>query len=371
MMTMMAGAVVSPSLPQIAEVFKDVPNSGLLTRLVITLPAIFIAASSPLAGFLSDRIGRKNLLTYSLLLYAIGGTSGYYLDNIYLILVGRMVLGISVGGIMTLSIALIGDYFKGNERTAFMGLRGAFVGLGGVVFIIIAGWLADIQWQMPFLIYLFSIPVLILVYLYLYEPVNVDNTSGLEPDALPSYNRKMALIVYALAFITVVFFYMIPVQIPFILNNMEGISNSEIGYAISISTLTSAIVSLSYRRIKAHFHYRELYQIGFLIMAISYFIVSQSDTYGLVITGLALAGAGTGVLFPSGSLWIMEIAPEKIRGLLVGRVSMAVFLGMFLSPIILQPFINLYGTGISFLISSCSLFFFAMILFLVKKNRKV
>jgi MFS family permease len=351
MMTMMAGAVVSPSLPQIAEVFADVKHSAILTRLVITLPALFIAFSSPIYGRLSDKFGRKNLFMFSLLLYALGGSSGYYLENIYLILLGRVLLGIAVGGIMTLTLALIGDNFRDRERTAFIGLRGAFTGLGGVFFIVIAGWLADIQWQLPFLIYLYAIPILFLVILTVEEPAHLlSSEAGSDTDV--KYNRKLVTLVYFLAFITVVFFYMIPVQIPFLLSKLENITNSRIGYAISTSTFVSAIFSINYKRIKPHFSFKKLYQFGFTAIAVAYFIISKADHYEIFILGLAFAGMGTGVLFPSGNLWMMEIAPEKIRGLLLGRVSMAIFLGMFLSPILLHPVIKTVGLSSSFTAAS-------------------
>jgi MFS family permease len=62
MMTMMAGAVMAPSLPQINEVFNKTPHAALLTRLVITLPALFIAIFSPLYGQLIDKTGRKKVV---------------------------------------------------------------------------------------------------------------------------------------------------------------------------------------------------------------------------------------------------------------------------------------------------------------------
>ena len=99
MMTMMAGAIVAPSLPLISEVFKDVENIALLSRLVITLPALFIAVSAPIFGILTDKYGRKRLLLLSLALYAVSGTSGFLLNNIYALLVGRALLGLSVGAL--------------------------------------------------------------------------------------------------------------------------------------------------------------------------------------------------------------------------------------------------------------------------------
>jgi MFS family permease len=364
MMTMMAGAVVAPSLPQISNVFADVKYISILSRLVITLPALLIALFSPFFGRLSDRLGRKKLLLFSILLYAIGGTSGYFLNSIYLILAGRIILGIAVAGIMTIATALVGDYFKGPERNGFAGVQGAFMGLGGVFFITIAGWLADIQWQMPFLIYLFAIPAFFLGLIYLYEPSVAKETK--EPGTLDvEYNKGMAWLVYALAFIGVVFFYMIPVQIPFLLKKMKGITNSEIGYAISISSFSGAMIALNYKRIKKHLSFKRIFQLAFVFMGSGYLMVYFSENYSTVFISMLIAGVGTGFLMPSGNLWIMEIAPEQIRGRLVGNTSRAIFLGMFFSPILIQPLINLFNVADAFLIASICLG--VLVLLLVKK----
>jgi len=49
---------------------------------------------------------------------------------------------------------LIADYYTGQKRANFMGLQGAFMGLGGVGFLSVGGFIADLNWRFPFLIYL-------------------------------------------------------------------------------------------------------------------------------------------------------------------------------------------------------------------------
>jgi len=362
MMTMMAGAVVAPSLPQISEVFAEVKYINLLSRLVITLPALLIAGFSPIFGSLSDKLGRKTLLLFSIILYGIGGTSGYFLNDIYLILIGRALLGIAVGGIMTIATALVGDYFKGAERNGFAGIQGAFMGLGGVFFITVAGWFADIHWQMPFLIYLFAAPAFILGLIYLFEPKK-DEVDIKESDSQADYDKKLAFLVYLLAFIGVLFFYMIPVQIPFLLGKMEGITNSKIGYAISISSLAGALIAMNYKRIKMRFTFRQIYQLAFVFMGAGYVLVFFSNGYLGILAAMVIAGIGTGFLMPSANLWIMEIAPDQIRGTLVGRVSTAIFLGMFFSPVLLQPIINQVNVEVTFLIAGICLGVITLLLY--------
>ena len=55
--TMMAGAIIAPSLPQIERIFQDTDNIALLTRLILSLPAIFTAIFAPVFGLLSDKLG--------------------------------------------------------------------------------------------------------------------------------------------------------------------------------------------------------------------------------------------------------------------------------------------------------------------------
>ena len=159
-LTIMSGATISASLPGIAARFAEVENVALLSRLVLTLPAVFIALFSPAAGFLVDRFGRKPLLLASLALFSVAGASGLVLDTLPGLLAGRAVLGIAVGGIMTATTALVGDFFQGPARDRYMGLQQAFVGIGGTIFLTGGGFLAEIHWRGPFLIYTAAILLL-------------------------------------------------------------------------------------------------------------------------------------------------------------------------------------------------------------------
>ena len=150
MLTMLANAIIAPSLPAISNAFNTIEDIEALTKLMLTLPALTIAIISPIAGRIIDTHGRIKVLIISLIIYALAGTSGYWLNDIYFILIGRVILGIGVAGIMTTSTTLVGDYFEGKKREHFMGLQGAFNALGGLLFIPTAGYLADLNWHYTF-----------------------------------------------------------------------------------------------------------------------------------------------------------------------------------------------------------------------------
>lgn len=123
--------------------FFSVPPAGIL------IP--------PLAGFLSDRFGRKPIMVPpALFVYGLGGLicgfASLFLENPYhLLLAGRVVQGAGAGGTYQLAMALTGDTFQSDERTKALGLLEAANGLGKVLSPPILGSLiALISWQTPF-----------------------------------------------------------------------------------------------------------------------------------------------------------------------------------------------------------------------------
>ena len=83
-LTIMSVITISPALPQMAIAFSNVENAEFLVKLVLTIPALFIAIFSPITGRLIDKYGRLKLLYLSMIIYAIAGTAGYYLKDIIL-----------------------------------------------------------------------------------------------------------------------------------------------------------------------------------------------------------------------------------------------------------------------------------------------
>jgi MFS family permease len=342
-MTIMAGAIVAPSLPRIGEHFTHVPNIGLLSRLIITLPALFIVFFSSFAGWSIDRYGRRTMLLGSLILYALAGTTGAYLDNLYAILAGRALLGIAVAGNMVTLTTLIGDYFKGHERNRFIGFQGSFMAFGGVVFILIAGWLADVSWKMPFWLYALSLPICILAWKTIPEPELKRRKTLLLSNETKQFDIKTSKFIYLMGFTGMALFYIIPAQLPFLLKQTQGASNSMIGYAISVSTFSGALISLFYGSIRRRLSFQWIYAAAFSLFALGYVLIASAISFYTILIALLIAGAGTGLLMPNANLWMMSIAPEVSRGRMIGNLTMAVFLGQFVSPIIVHPLI-LYGS---------------------------
>ncbi len=351
-LTVMAGATISPSLPAMRDYFAATPNADYWVRLVLTVPALFIAISAPFVGTAIDRFGRKPLLSFAVLLYGIAGTSGAVFNDLGLILVGRVLLGLSVAGIMTTATALIADYYIGAARAQFLGFQAACMGLGGVVFLSLGGFLADVSWRMPFLIYLLALLLLPLVVLVLPEPRRTDTVQNLGADADVGFPWQIAGLTYVAALLSQIVFYLIPVQLPFYLKELVNATASQSGLAIALVTLFSAASAIAYKQCKARLSFLSIYAIAFLFIAVGYLVIGFSPTYVMVLVGLAIAGTGLGLLMPNMNVCLTSVTPGSLRGRVLGGLTTALFLGQFVSPILSQPLSSAVGLAVTYQLAS-------------------
>lgn len=348
-LTVMAGATIAPSLPAMKEYFITVPNVDYWVRLVLTAPALFIAIGAPIAGVIIDRFGRKPLLGWAVFLYGLAGGSGLVLDEIGLILLGRMLLGFSVAGIMTTATTLIADYYTGAARAQFLGLQSAFMGLGGVLFLSVGGVLADVNWRMPFLIYLVAWVIVPFILVALPEPNRERASTHLANEPISeTFPWNLLILTYGIALLTQVVFYLIPVQIPFYLRDLINANASQSGLAIALSTLAAAVSALAYPRIKARLSFLRVYATAFLLMAVGYGVISLAQSYETALLGLAIAGLGLGLLTPNMNVCLTSTVPGASRGRVLGGLTTAFFLGQFLSPIVSQPLSQLVGLDVTY-----------------------
>ncbi|MCL1472622.1 MFS transporter [Argonema antarcticum] len=339
-MTVMAGATISPALPQMQEFFKAESNSEFWVKLLLTLPGLFTGLAAPFAGAIIDRFGRKRLLAAAVFLYGIAGGTGCVLSSLTGLLIGRAFLGLAVAAIMTTSITLIADYYQGPQRNQVMGVQASFMGYGGVTFLLLGGFLASFSWRGPFFIYLSAFAVLPLVIFTITEPeVATEHTSNLAEDSDPKLPIITLISIYSLTFLTMVVFYMIPVQIPFYLRNFQ-VNSFLAGIAIAASTLASATMSLFYKNLKARLSFQGILICLFPLIGLGYIAVSVANSYAFVVLGLIVSGLGLGLFLPNMNVWLNAIAPVATRGRLLGGLTTAMFLGQFFSPILIQPIVQ-------------------------------
>ncbi|MCX6062370.1 MAG: MFS transporter [Campylobacterales bacterium] len=365
MLTMLSGTVIVASLPTISKVFSDTAHIDIISRLILTLPSLVIAITAPYFGILSDRIGRRPLLLFSLVLFAVGGTSGYFFDHLGMILVGRAFLGLAVAMMMTVATALVADYYQEQDRHRFMSFQGAFSALGGIVFISGGSYLADFDWHKPFLIYLIGLAVFVLAYFYLNEPErHVYLSDADEREISPRLYP-----IYLSAFGLMVVFYMLPTQMPFLMIDHFHAKGVYVGAVISTAMAFNALMAFNFGRLKKYLSFRQMYILLFTLIGIGFSGIGIVPSFMYLFATAAMMGLGSGLMMTTTNAWLLSRAHQSRRGKAAGALTSALFFGQFCSPLLTQPIARVIGVQHLFSVVGIGLVFLALILFILDRVR--
>jgi MFS family permease len=331
-MPIMAITGLIPVLPALMREFADVPGSTALVPIALTVPALCVALFSPLAGWLSDRMGRKNLLVGALVAYGIVGFLPWFLVDLMAIIAARVLLGITEAVIMTLSTALIGDYFEGANRQRWISIQIAVGSLSATVLLAAGGMLGDaLGTRGPFLLYLSAFGVAIAAAWVLHEPAATQRLRG----QIAGAGRALAAIV-PLSLVTLgvgIAFYTVLVQIGPILELTGSVSPGTIGLVGALANLGVVGGSLVYRLLNRHTG-PVLLALGLVLTAAGYAGVGLSEGIVSVSAFAVLACFGTGILLPNLLSWTMGKLPAPMRGRGMGLWTGAFFLGQFIAPLL-------------------------------------
>ncbi|WP_444899898.1 MFS transporter [Microbulbifer sp. VAAC004] len=365
-LTIMSGATIAPSLPALEAHFAQHEDIALLSRLILSLPALMIALFAPIAGFISDRYGRRKLLLLAVTVYALAGISALLQESLVGLLASRILLGIAVAGTMTSVTALVGDYFSPIQRQTYMSQQGAFISLGGVVFLLAGGLLADLHWRAPFAIYAVALLLIPAVLRFLPEPKRnsieplPNNVTNGNPD-WPAF----ALLLGA-ALLNSLIFFLIPTQLPFLLKEIGADTPSLAGIAIAASNLMGALASLVFYPLARNYLGKSgVFVLGFTVMACGMGLIAEADSFNAIIMATAIYGCGMGTLIPHIFATGLESATPNIRGRISGALAASVFIGQFISPFISQPWIERFGLASGFSAASTTLLLLASLALLL------
>ena len=339
-LTIMANATISPSLPGLAKQFADTPEIESLLGLMLSLPSLTIILTAALFGIAAERFGRKPVLLIALILYAIGGASGLFVETMNGLLIGRIILGLGVAGTMTIATMLAGDLWTGQARMKFMGKQAAFMSLGGIIFIALGGFLAEASWRAAFAMF------------------------GLdaEPAKDTSANRQKVPLdwgicfkVGSLAFLTMGLFYVIPVRLPFIVEEIGVTSTTISGLTLASVTFAGMLASINYQRIGKALSPLGIYAFGFACFAVGYGLIATAGGLAQVIIGSMVSGIALGAIMPNQNNWLMSVVQPQARGRAAGVLTTFVFAGQFAGPLfaaLADLFFSLQGIFATFAVAA-------------------
>lgn len=354
----LGNSMLIPILPTMQD---KLHISKFQTSLVITLFSVPAGLIIPLAGYLSDRYGRKIVIIPSLVLYALGGLvaglSAWLLKNPFgFILLGRIIQGAGAAGTAPITMALISDLYKGAQRSKILGINEASNGLGKVLSPILGVLVAFIAWYAAFFVFpILCALAIVLLWFLVKEPKKETNHQPLSQymktlKTIFKREWKWLLTAYmaganALFILFGVLFYLSQ-----LLEDQYKIDGIPKGGILAIPLLAMASTSfITGAKIRKQVKLMKwLIVIGFFLLAVSLFSAAFFQNPHVLLSFLILSGIGTGLTLPCLNTFITSAVSKEERGIVTSLYGAVRFFGVAFGPPIFTWLISI-SRGFMFL----------------------
>ena len=160
-LTSLPGLAVSPILGDLTKIFPKATDLDI--QMLTSLPSLLIIPFILLGGKLTEKVDFVRILKIGLWLFAASGILYLISNKMWQLIVVSALLGIGSGLIIPLSTGLISKYFVGTYRVKQFGLSSAITNFTLVIATAVTGYLAEVSWHLPFLVYLLQLISILLV----------------------------------------------------------------------------------------------------------------------------------------------------------------------------------------------------------------
>ena len=131
---LMLPLIVRPALLELADVRPGTPEFNQWVGMLFYVPAVFGGIFGLLGGYLTDLLGRRRVLVWSILLYAFSACAAGYVTSPVWLLVFRCTTFIGVSVEFVAAVAWLAELFPNpKQREAVLGYTQAFSSIGGLM----------------------------------------------------------------------------------------------------------------------------------------------------------------------------------------------------------------------------------------------
>jgi MFS family permease len=328
--------IISPALPAVRDALGiSTENIGWIMA-AYSLPGIFFM---PLSGLLADRYGKRRILFPSVFLFALAGGACAFAPNFETLIFLRLLQGIGASALSTLNVAMVGDYFKGQDRVRVMGTIAATQNIGSGVLPLAGGALATIAWFYPFGSSLLAVPLVIYL-IFAMEEVrseSISEKSGTRAFLSHAWSKLNNRIVLELVFMTGGFIFIgfgaFITYIPFVLKDNFGSPEILIGLIIAARSTMGVIMATQLVRLTQHFSYRTLVFCAFLTMSAGMAIVPFAQSQWTLILTAMCYGGSFGIIRPSLQVLLLNHAPDDLRSTFASASNFGLRVAQTISPV--------------------------------------
>jgi MFS transporter, ACDE family, multidrug resistance protein len=370
-------------IPVLPIMEKEIGISSFQSSLIITIYSIVAIILIPIAGYLSDKIGRKKVIIPSLIITGIGGIiSGYAAwkmnDPYFMIMVGRFLQGIGAAGAFPVVLPTVGDMFEDEEDvSAGLGIIETSNTFGKVLSPIIGALLAIVIWYLPFVFIPVFCAIAILLVLFL---VKAPKEKEKKEKSFHQFvqgvkqtfadNGKWLVTVFIIGCLNMFILFGFLFNFSTVLEDKFDMKGVWKGLVLAIPLLLLCIASFTAGKKIGKNKTLMKWTIftGNFIAAIGLIFVRTELSLLMLTIFLSVAGLGIGLSLPALDALITEGLKKEVRGTITSLYSSMRFLGVAAGPPIIAIMMDKYEGILYWVLTGLSIIAFLITLFLIKPD---
>ncbi|MFT8720796.1 MFS transporter [Acetobacter sp.] len=325
-LTIMVGCAIVPALPSIAPAL-GVPHAS---SWLVTLPSLGVVLLAPIAGRTIDKIGNRRALCLGLALYGLLGLGALATHGLVAVFADRIFLGGATALVMSAGTGLISEFYAGSARMHMIARQGMAIELGGIIFLFVGGLLAKLGWAGPFSLYAIAFVFLLMVLAFVPSEQQSERP---ERESLSTTTKNGIRIVYAAALLSMTVFFTAVIVLPFRLAVFvpHHFTESEVGYFLAFVSLVAVGAAFTMPRLVRRLGELRTLAVAFCAYALAHTCFTFALSLPLLILGAVCLGCGFGFSIPLVNHMTVERSSSAQRGKALAYLSMAIFVGQFMS----------------------------------------
>lgn len=338
--------LVIPVMPQYLETFGV---AGQALGFIIASFALGQFLFSPLAGDLSDKLGRKKLIIVGLVIFSASQLWFGLATYEWMLYAARFISGIGGAFLIPATMAFVADITTLEERGKGMGFLGASMSLGFMIGPALGGFLASVSLSFPF--YMASLAALIAGIISLIILPDIKNTVS----EIPSEPKKRENIItqmknsvktpyFMMLIIIFVFTFGIAnFQTTFSLyvDHKYNYTPQDIAVVLTVGGFIGVIVqTLVVEKLFKRFGELNVILVNLVVAAIAFLLFFVVDGFALVLLVASIFSTATTLIRPAVNTVISKMAGNE-QGFAAGMNNAYMSLGSMIGPALAGMFFDI------------------------------
>ncbi len=345
----LGNSMLIPVLPMLE---KELDISSFQSSMIITSYSVASIFLIPIAGYLSDRFGRKMIILPSLMLALIGGLisgfASWKIDDPYIwIIIGRIIQGVGAAGATPIILPLVGDLYQDDDEktSSCLGIIETSNTFGKVLSPILGSLLAAVLWYLPFFsISFFSLISILMVLIFIKVPkkkdkplalnIFIQNTKKIFQKEGKWLYTTFIIGIYAMLILFGLLFYLSD-----ILEKTHDLHGVKKGLYLAVPLFTLCVSSyITGKVIKGNIELmRKILLVSLGVIALTIvFVEYQHEKIFLLLTITSFIGISIGAMLPTLDALITENVEKEEKGTISSLYSSSRFIGVAAGPPIMS-----------------------------------